>query len=180
MNSLVNQLETERCFLKEAKIDDLEIISSILSDNFDAICSQGYQETTSLAKSLINHTDLPPQGNPSQEKTCLVFLQGKTTVIGVLSFYQGYPTTKTLYVGSLFLFQDFHRQGFGTELIQKLEKQAATVGYEEARVVVGLKNWQGLIFWVKLGFNQITKITGNEKYAENAYADLELVKRIHC
>lgn len=177
MNILASRLKTERCLLQEAEIHDLEIISSIFADNIDAVRRQGNEDLPkTLAQSLIDHTDIPPQGQPSQEKTLLVLTPAKKIVMGVVSFYQGYPTEKTIYIGTLFLFKCFQRQGFGTELIQHLEQLAAAAGYEEARVIVGLKNWEGLHFWLNLGFNQITKIVGDKTYSDATYADLELMK----
>mgnify|MGYP006267687721 FL=1 len=60
----------------------------------------------------------------------------------------------------------------------QLEQLAITAEYQEARVVVGLKNWQALRFWLNLGFNQITKIVGDEVYSDTTYADVELLKDI--
>lgn len=179
MNILTGELKTERCLLQEAQLHDLETVTSILTDHFEAIRFQGQEEQPkTLAQSLINHTDLPSQGQPSQEKTLLVFTSAKTAVMGVLSFYQGYPTEKTLYIGCLFLLKQFQRQGLGKEIIQFLEQLAITAEYQEARVVVGLKNWQALRFWLNLGFNQITKIVGDEIYSDTTYADVELLKDI--
>lgn len=109
MNLFTGEGQSKRCLLQEAQRHDFEMISSILKDNIDAIQLQGQDEQPiTLAQSLIDHSDLPPQGQPCQEKTLLILTQATKTVIGMVSFYQGYPTEKTLYIGSLFFKNKTH------------------------------------------------------------------------
>ncbi|NLW80961.1 MAG: hypothetical protein GXY42_04725 [Desulfovibrionales bacterium] len=46
------------------------------------------------------------------------------------------------------------------------------------RVGIGLRNWNALRFWIRLGFQRITGMSGSRVYAPNAFAFLELQKNL--
>ena len=176
---LKGEWETERCLVLEAQEEDLPTMASIFAGNVDAVRSQGPDcQPERLASILLRHEGLPPEGKPSQEQTFLIVEKASKRSIGLLSFYCGYPTDTTLYVGSLFFLPDWQGRGLGREVIEYLERRARQKGYEEAYVAVGLKNWPALRFWVALGFNHISGIAGGEQNAETAYADVELTKNL--
>ncbi|MNJ75291.1 hypothetical protein D3C77_723620 [compost metagenome] len=54
----------------------------------------------------------------------------------------------------------------------------AEYGYKEIRVNVSLKNWQALRHWIKMGFNKINGVYGDNGYSENSFADIELIKAL--
>lgn len=173
--------ETKRCIIAEAQDRDLQDMASIFSENTDAVRSQGANcAPQELASVLLHHKALPPNGDPSREHTFLIADKESKETIGLLSIYRGYPKTTTLYIGSLFFKRKWQKRGLGREITGSLELRAVEDGYGEARVAVGLKNWPALRFWVGLGYERITRITGDEAFANGAYADIELAKCIGC
>lgn len=169
--------ETTRCIVTQAQDSDLEAMASIFSGNAAAVRSQGVDcAPEHLASVLLHHEALPPNGDPSREHTFLIADKDSKETIGLLSVYWGYPTATTLYIGSLFFKRKWQRRGLGREIVESLEQHARDDGYGEARVAVGLKNRPALRFWVRLGYNRVTKITGEEAFGDASYADMELVK----
>jgi ribosomal protein S18 acetylase RimI-like enzyme len=176
MSSLTPTWKTKRCLIREAQELDFNEIASILTDNLDALKSQGREiQLESLVRSLLRHDDLPPNGHPSNETTTIIANKSTREAIGVFSFYRGYPTDKTIYIGSLFLFKKYQRQGFGREIIEDFKNRIREAGYGEIRVAIALKNWSALRFWVALGFNRIAKISGDKNCSDTTYANIELI-----
>jgi diamine N-acetyltransferase len=181
MRLLQSDWETKRCTLTEAQEEELEVMASIFSDNSNAVRSQGPDcAPKKLASVLLHHEALPPNGDPSRERTLLIADKESKDTIGLLSLYCGYPTPTTLYIGSLFFKQKWQRRGFGREMMGTVEIRAVEDGYGEARVAVGLKNWLALRFWVGLGHDRVTRITGDDAFSNTACADIELTKRLSC
>lgn len=179
MEIIVNDWETERCHILEAQELDIPVVTSIFTDNLDAIHSQGTDcQPEEIASILLRHEGLPPGGNPSREQTFLIIDKASQVTSGLLSIYCGYPTEETLYIGSLFFLRDWQRRGLGREVIEDLERRASEKGYRAARVAVGLKNWSALRFWVALDYNRITQITGHRECSGTTFADIELMKNL--
>lgn len=179
MDLLQSYWETERLFVRETEKRDLQTLISIFKDNIYALSTQGLDSRPEeFAADLLLHRDLPAVCDPGSEKTFLVLDKRLGRVCGLLSYYCGYPNKDTLYIGSLFLLQKRQRQGLGRELIKTLEQLALSQGYAEARIAVGLKNWPALRFWLVLGFQHISKLSGAGQTPETGYADLELVKAL--
>jgi len=181
MKLLRSDWKTERCLVAAARNGDLPDVASIFSDNAAAVRSQGPDRPPEgLASALLHHEALPPNGDPSREHTFLIADKDSKETIGLLSVYCGYPNSTTLYIGSLFLKQNWQRRGLGRKIVASLEIGAREDGYDEARVNVALRNWPALRFWAGLGYNRVTRITGDHAFAEGAYADIELTKFIAC
>lgn len=171
--------ETERCIVTVAHDGDLPDMACIFSDNAEAVRSQGPDcAPEKLASVLLHHEALPPNGDPLREHTFLIADKESKETIGLLSVYCGYPKSTTLYIGSLYLNRKWQRCGLGREITAVLERVARQDSYGEARVLVGLKNWPALRFWVRMGYNRVTFIADDRKFADAAYADIELTKRL--
>jgi ribosomal protein S18 acetylase RimI-like enzyme len=165
--------------LLKAQAHDLPTVASIFEENMEAVLSQGPAQSESLASDLLHHENLPPNGEASREHTFLVIDKVSNEAMGLLSVYRGYPTKETLYVGSLYFRQFWQRRGLGREVIEKLEGRATEEGYQVISLVVGLKNWPALRFWVSLGFDRIVGIFGDNKSGKAAYANVELTKNLN-
>lgn len=179
MNLLTDEWETERCVLLGARKQNLAAMVSIFAENGDAIGSQGPDcQPERLALALLNHESLPPNGEPSQERTLIIADKATHATIGLLSLYCGFPTNRALYIGSLFFRRDWQRQRLGQEIVEDLERRALQNGYDVAHVAVGIRNWPAIRFWVAVGFDRIVRIVGDKSFGETAYADVELAKTL--
>lgn len=158
----------------------LEIVN-IYQENQDLFSNLGLTpEYEAMARELVFKKALPPQGNGEQLFNYLLKLNNTGDCIGLLSYYVGYPTEKIVYIGDLYLRPHWQRLGIGKECLEQLEKQCLRQGIQEFKVAVHLGNWQGLNFWVKQGFKQITKLSGtiNWEKQELGTAKIELSKFI--
>jgi ribosomal protein S18 acetylase RimI-like enzyme len=179
MNYLPQTWTTARCVLLEAGEEALETIIGILVANQETLALL-FPEVSpeALAQGLIRRQAIPPGGDPDRLKTFLITDLEAVHQFGYLSVYCGYPREDILYVGDLFLHPDWQGQTFGQEVALSLEQVAAANGFREIRLAVGLKNWLALRFWVRLGYTQITKLSGERNFKADAFANLELCKSL--
>lgn len=98
-------------------------------------------------------------------------------IIGFVSLYHGYPEDDSLYLAMMCISGDFQNQGYGQEVMKHFLLEVDLLGYSEVRVNVSLRNWAGLRFWNKSGFNYISGIFGDKEFAEGKFADIELINR---
>ena len=130
------------------------------------------------AVDYVSYNNLPPNGLPERVRTFLLLNKKLMKTTGFLSMYLGYPQEATFYIGSLFLRPGFQRKGYGREVVKFIETELLEEGYIEGRVAVGLKNWSALRFWSKLGYDRVTKISGDKKYAPENFGTIELCNRL--
>ncbi|MCB1769229.1 MAG: GNAT family N-acetyltransferase [Candidatus Competibacteraceae bacterium] len=179
MNLLASIWEMSRCRLVEAREHDLPVVATILAENRAVFPLLGAErDPERLALSVLRHDKLPPNGHSAHEKSFLIRNKSDEELLGLLSVYRGYPTTETLYIGHIFMRPRWQRRGIGREVTGELERRAERAGYREIRVVVGLRNWPALRFWIALRYDRITQIVGDSEYREHTYADIELAKSI--
>ncbi len=169
--------ESNRCTLRLVREEDLPALIQILEDNQDLLRLLGDTRPISVqAREILDHGALPPGGEAAREKSFLIRDKLTRAVIGILTVYFGYPGIKTAYIGSLFFRNLWQRQGLGREVVDGVEKIARLAEFNEARLAVSLYNWPALRFWISLGYNQVTKIKGDDEFGEGKYAVIEFRK----
>lgn len=89
-----------------------------------------------------------------------------------------YPQVRTLYIGELFLHPSVQGRGLGREVCLRLEELCRKASLRRIRVGVALRNWNALRFWIKLGFLDVTGMSGDRVFAPDAYAFLELQRKL--
>lgn len=162
-----------------ASEDDLSGVACVYSENADLLSLIGPEtDPHTKAEAMIRHTELPPGGRPEQEQTYVVRASGSDTVDGVLQVYRGYPEPGVLYLGELYLRPVAKGRGLGATIVEALEHRAREAGASEIRLGVGLRNWGALRFWVRMGYDRITKVSGDRAFAENAFAVIELARQL--
>lgn len=80
----------------------------------------------------------------------------KDKAVALLSIFEGYPETDTLYIGLFLVNEDFKRKSIGTKIIGALIDEAFNTKYNSIKLSVQDNNISGCSFWRKLGF-QITQ-----------------------
>lgn len=98
--------------------------------------------------------------------------------MGLLSLCTGYPGPQVAYVGELFLRPEFQGAGLGREAYLCLESLLRPGPMRQVRVGVGLRNWNALRFWIRLGFTHITGMSGDRHFSPGGHAFLELQKNL--
>lgn len=79
---------------------------------------------------------------------------------------------KILYVSTVFVDENYRRQGVGEMLIREMEKRALTMGANTIRL--DTFNWQGKDFYEALGYTCV----GQYENAEDGYSEYFFLKRI--
>ncbi|MCR5344725.1 MAG: GNAT family N-acetyltransferase [Lachnospiraceae bacterium] len=79
---------------------------------------------------------------------------------------------KILYVSTVFVDENYRRQGVGKMLIREMEKRALTMGVNTIRL--DTFNWQGKDFYEALGYTCV----GQYENAEDGYSEYFFLKRI--
>lgn len=133
----------------------------------------GHKQEPEYIRHCFFGGDLPPNGHRDNLKIQVV--RGSTEkMFGLLILYHGYPHGKCTYITFLFIDPEQQRQGLGYELTIELFNQLRSIGYDEVRANVQLKNWPALRFWAKVGLTTIAGIYGDQNCSDNTYADVEL------
>jgi GNAT superfamily N-acetyltransferase len=171
--------QTLRCELQEATLDDLGAVKEIWSSNAELNALLGpHGEWEDEARGSILHRELPPGGVTERSHYLVIRRRDDQVLLGTLGIYRGYPHERCVYIGSLFFQPQFHQQGYGSEVLRFLEDWSKAQGFCEQRLGVGTRNWGGLRFWYRMGYNRLTKISGTSDYAEDAFCNLELSKSL--
>lgn len=79
----------------------------------------------------------------------------------VAGVFASMSTFHILYVSMLFVSQTYRRKGYGSTLMQALEVEAKQIGAKYIRL--DTFNFQGKIFYEKLGYEQIGTYTANDE-----------------
>ena len=79
---------------------------------------------------------------------------------------------KILYVSTVFVEEAYRRKGYGTKLMQEMEKRAKEMGANTIRL--DTFSWQGKDFYQALGY----QVVGSYENKEDGYAEYFFLKRI--
>lgn len=175
---LVSQLwDTERLIIRDANLQDVDRLQEIYTQSRSTEGWTRADEMTDdyILKAVIEG-HLPPDGKKECFSIQLISLKDSSEIIGLIEFYKGYPDKGVLYIGTLLFSEEYRNKGYGQEIVSKLFTDAIELGFLQVRLGVALKNWQGIYFWTKLGFNRIIKFSGDKVFAKDTFAILELGK----
>lgn len=127
---------------------------------------------------IMNNPELPPGGSREFTGFKLIREVDSQSVIGGIEYYTGYDDSSTLWIGLMFIHKNFQTKGFGSEVIKAFTELARSGGFKRIGLGVYLKNWQGLRFWIREGFNQIRDMHGDRVFGQDKFALLSLYKQL--
>ncbi len=167
---------TNRLTITDTHPNDLPQLERVLLSNSSTLLLDGIQnpDPTELQRWLTNG-DLPPNGQKDNYRLQTITRRDTSEVIGYLSVYHGHPTPDTFYIASLFIRQDCQKKGFGSELVNQLPLLPALRDYPTHRLVVTVRNWKAVRFWVRHGFTTIAQVIGtldNDSTTDTARLEL--------
>ena len=179
-NLLISELwETERLIIRDANLHDLDRLQEIFMQSQSTERWAWDDElTTDYILNGVNKGHLPPNGMREFYKIQSITRKNSFEIMGFIEFYHGYPDKDVLYIATLLFSEDYRNNRYGQEVIIELCKQAQDLGFRQARLGVTLKNWLGIYFWTKLGFDTISKFCGDKVLAKDSFALLELGKNL--
>ena len=158
---------------------DTPEVESVYSGNWELLLLLDHDnDPAELARRFVEGRNLPPKGRPSRLHNLLLLEADSQDAVGILSLYAGYPKVDVAYVGELFLCSRFQGVGLGREAYMGLEALLRQGPMSRVRVGVGLRNWNALRFWIRLGFSQATGMSGDRCFGSGRFAFLELQKNL--
>ncbi|MCR5309516.1 MAG: GNAT family N-acetyltransferase [Bacilli bacterium] len=90
----------------------------------------------------------------------------------IAGLYASMTAFKILYVSTLFVDEEYRRQGLGTQLIKEMEKRALKMGANTIRL--DTFSWQGKEFYEAMGY----QIVGEYTNKDDNYSEYFFLKRI--
>jgi diamine N-acetyltransferase len=178
------QWETQRLTVQDSVLSDLPDLDPILEacSYIEEWSGWRHQHPESQfdksMRPLLMEGELPPNGSKEFFRLQSIHLSESEPIIGFLAIYHGYPTPDIVWILYLFIHPDFQGKGYGQEIAQGLSDQLRPLGYAGLRLVVDLKNWPAIRFWVQDGFDRIIEVLGDKTISEETFAHFILEKSL--
>lgn len=103
-----------------------------------------YQEADVMGLLL----ECPPEVDV-KNKLVLAMVNSKDQIMGILDLVKDYPKKPIWFIGLLLIGPKFRDQGFGSQIINEIEKKAVNEGVKEIRLGVVEENRSAILFWQK-------------------------------
>jgi len=173
---LPEAFETSRLKLSLITSAEVEAVQSIYHRSFEAEWASvnGRPDHDHIRK-VIEHRGLPAHGKPESHQLFIIQTKAGGRLIGYLETL-GEDALSGFSIGQLVLDPTAQRLGFGKEIVA--EVRSLIEGFSHLRVSVNLRNWQGLSFWIALGFTGILDFNGDKQYRSDASANLRLLSPV--
>lgn len=172
--------KTDRLLIRKAKTDDIKALNQVCASWEDKILLEGEGFPDEYVEDCINNGDLPPIKDASIENYYFLTIQSTDgDTIGFLDIYHGYPDSDTIWIGMFVIDKTYREHSYGKEVIESLIEKSKQADWKTIGIGVHLKNWRGLRFWNKNGFNKIIGIYGDKDYSESSYSIIGLRNELH-
>ncbi|WP_088186098.1 GNAT family N-acetyltransferase [Desulfosporosinus sp. FKA] len=171
--------KTEEIIIRDTILEDIDRLQEIYMQSRN---TEGWTRNEDFTNDYIHNAfikgNLPPGGMKKYYKIQSMILKKTSKIMGFLEIYLGYPHKDVFYIGTLLFSEDYRNKGYGQEVMTELLDRIGKLGFSKARLGVTLRNWSGIYFWNKLGFNKITKYVGDKVLKNDSFAILELEKNL--
>lgn len=164
--------------LEPASTDDLDVLNAIHQQERQHFSTFEPKTPFSTPQENLEGRpgSLPPGGVP--ENLYLLNCRYQGEIVGYLSYYEGYPTSKTVYVGCLYLLEKARHNHLGSRVCKLVFAFFQRRGFSSVRIGVSLKNWPGLAFWFGQGFFTLTKVAVSASFSAEGYGCIELENKL--
>lgn len=176
---MAETLRSARILARPVTNADIRAVAGIYGGNRDLhVLLDREHDPLVLSRRFTQGLNLP-QSAPSARLHNFLLCDVRTEQpLGLLSLCMGYPAGDVAYIGELFLHPSFQGAGLGREICLRLEQVLRPGPAKTLRVGVGLRNWNALRFWVKLGFTHVTGMSGDRHFSPHGHAFIELEKNL--
>lgn len=174
------KLESNRLILKEATLAEANELQNIYEEWDDKELLEGSKAEEGYIKNSILEGDLPPVDGASKDKYSLkaIYLRENNEIIGFVDSYFGYPQETTVWISIFVISKEYRKNGYAQEALSLIVQDYSKEGCKKIGIGVYLKNWRGLRFWTKAGFNKVIGVFGDKDYSDHTYAFIGLEKEI--
>jgi len=181
MRKIVSEyIETENLIIRNAAEQDIAALQSVCEGWSDKEYLEGNAFESEYVQKCIREGDLPPVKDATREnyRFMAVCLKKEMKIVGLIELYHGYPEQDTLWISMFLIKSDRQLHGFGREVIGAVSAEAQKKDYANIGIKVHLKNWKGLRFWSRNGFDKIVGISGDEQYGPDKFSLIGLRKSL--
>ncbi len=119
-------------------------------------------DPSAFFKMCITQGDLPPIEDACKDNYQLYTVICNDQIIGYFDMYKGYPNQDSIWISIFVIDSHVSYQGHGINVFKLFENQLIDKKHKTLSLGVKHHNIKALKFWVKLGFNQIIGIYGND------------------
>lgn len=176
--TISSSIETENLIIRDAVEKDIPALKSICCSWTDKQLLEGEWFEESYIEKCISEGDLPPIANASRALYQLKAICSKkdSSIVGFLDVYHGYPNPSTVWISIFVVNAQVQQHGVGREAVAAIAAAAKEKGYASLGIGVHLKNWKGLRFLTRNGFDRITDIRGDKDYGSSSFSVIYLEK----
>jgi len=169
------EIKFDNITLKTSTLEELEKLNFIHKEACEFL---SFDLKHDITEPYIYITDgaLPPNGVRKNFEMLSCYVDNN--LCGYLNYYRGYPEKNILYISFIYLINEIKHKGIGKKIINYLSEYFKIEGYKYVRLSVSLKNWEGLRFWHKCGFERIILADCSGSLFNNDYGCLELEKML--
>ena len=169
------ELRDGNLMISESREEELETINKIYEEESDFFIKiEGEPGPTPYT--CFSGNFLPP--NKTKEDFKVISCYEDDDIIGWATIIRGYPQNDTYYITHFSILEQVRYNGYGRRFIKLLCDYFKENGFHKARLLVSLKNWDGLRFWYNCGFDKITYVQDSVSYSEHTFASMELEKTL--
>lgn len=169
------KITNENLILQSSTFSELEKLNNIYSEACDYF---SFDKNHIITKPIdcLTIGDLPPNGTKDNFENLSIY-EGDN-LIGFMSIYKGYPSKNTTYISFLYISGKERYKGYGKRIVDIISAYSKENKFVNIRIAVLLRNWNGIKFWHKCGFNNLTKVSIEGEFSEGNYGCIELEKTI--
>jgi len=176
--------KTKKLLLTLANQSDLPALEEIEKEcdeyfKFDPPCAA--EHNRSLRECLVMGDIIPdvPPKNYKRENYRLYCIWKNDILIGWFSFYLEYQQKDTVYLSVVYIKEAYRSCGIGAEIIEAWTNKLADAQFKIIKTHCSLRNALSLRFWVKNGFDRITKIECTGNLYPDDFGGIGLMKNIN-
>jgi GNAT superfamily N-acetyltransferase len=136
----------------------------------------GYTEIRTAEEDILD-PELPANGIKENARLECVYDE-TNEMVNYCQYYKGYENNNTLFLGGFYIKRNKQKNGLGKKILEMYEEKWKQEGYTRIILQVDIKNWVGIRFWFRNGYNKIIKWIGDLEYLDNTYAMIRLEKII--
>lgn len=140
--------------VRKLTIEDVDMIHAFCAGN-----TQYYEYCGKECSVELTENDLValPPGISMEQKYYVGFFE-RSKLVAVMDLIDGYPDTRTAYIGFFMMNHDLQGQGIGSKIISEVFHYLHQLGFTHCRLGIDRDNPQSNHFWKKNGFQVIREV----------------------
>lgn len=136
--------------IREMNVDDEATLRMICDRCEDALAGCGERISDQEVHAIVRKKVLPPKGVSEKYHAKLIFFDGEPA--GFMTYYEGYPFDRTVWIGSFYLVPEVRGQSLGSQIMMMFKQNLIELGYMQFAAQLHRMNLRGQDFFRKHQF----------------------------